>query len=140
MNRMYDREEMDGLEKLVPPLELCKQIPAGEFADSALVWMHRTALDGIASDPFCVTNRMQAEHYKREMHPAPTLAEILLELPLVLTEVSSTQTVDRKYCRTLIQTIAPLTSNDLEWEELDKNAATAALRLWLRINAKGENK
>ena len=26
------------LEDLVPPLELCKKIPAGEFADSALVW------------------------------------------------------------------------------------------------------
>ena len=29
---------MSRLENLIPPLELCKQIPAGEFDDSALVW------------------------------------------------------------------------------------------------------
>ena len=29
---------MSNLENLVPPVELCKQIPAGEFKDSALVW------------------------------------------------------------------------------------------------------
>ena len=30
---------MSKLESIVPPLELCKQIPAGEFEDSALVWL-----------------------------------------------------------------------------------------------------
>ena len=29
---------MSTLERIVPPVELCKQIPAGEFEDSALVW------------------------------------------------------------------------------------------------------
>lgn len=29
---------MSKLESIVPPLELCKQIPAGEFEDSVLVW------------------------------------------------------------------------------------------------------
>ena len=29
-----------GLENIVPPLELCKQIPAGEFEGSALVWVY----------------------------------------------------------------------------------------------------
>ena len=29
---------MSRLENLIPPLELCKQIPAGEFDDSALAW------------------------------------------------------------------------------------------------------
>lgn len=64
---------MSTLEQLVPPLELCQQIPDGAFADSALVWMHRTALDGISDVPFLVTNRLHAEHYKREMYPAPDL-------------------------------------------------------------------
>ena len=32
---------MSKLESIVPPLELCKQIPAGEFEDSALVWRER---------------------------------------------------------------------------------------------------
>ena len=30
---------MSKLEKIVPSLELCKKIPAGEFKDSALVWV-----------------------------------------------------------------------------------------------------
>ena len=29
---------MSNLESIVPPLDLCKKIPAGEFEDSALVW------------------------------------------------------------------------------------------------------
>ena len=29
---------MSNLESIVPPLELCKRIPAGEFEDSALAW------------------------------------------------------------------------------------------------------
>lgn len=29
---------MSNLKNIVPPLELCKQIPAGEFEDSALAW------------------------------------------------------------------------------------------------------
>ena len=31
---------MSNLKSIVPPVELCKQIPAGEFEDSALVWVY----------------------------------------------------------------------------------------------------
>ena len=31
---------MSNLKSIVPPLELCKQIPTGEFEDSALVWVY----------------------------------------------------------------------------------------------------
>ena len=31
---------MSTLERIVPPLELCKQIPEGEFEDAALVWVY----------------------------------------------------------------------------------------------------
>lgn len=60
------------LESLVPPLELCKQIPEGKFADSALVWnRHRY-----------VSERETV--YLRGIHgvaaPAPTLQEIMAEL------------------------------------------------------------
>ena len=37
---------MSDLKQLVPPPELCKKIPDGEFADSALVWME-SALHGM---------------------------------------------------------------------------------------------
>lgn len=63
------------VENLVPPLELCQQIPAGEFADSAFVWTqecgtkewfvaHREDLD-------CRKNVINAP----PVYPAPTLAE-----------------------------------------------------------------
>ena len=71
---------MSKLEKIVPSLALCKYIPEGEFKDSALVWMHRPALEGISDDPFMVDYRVKAEYLKRELHPAPTLEEIRLEL------------------------------------------------------------
>lgn len=35
---------MSKLESLVPPLELCKLIPAGEFADSAFIWDKTTII------------------------------------------------------------------------------------------------
>ena len=35
--------EMSNLKNLVPTLELCKQIPAGEFEDAALVWVYDDA-------------------------------------------------------------------------------------------------
>ena len=68
---------MSNLESIVPPPELCKQIPAGEFEDSALVWMYRPSLEGISDPPFMADMRVKAEYLKREMYPAPTLDEIL---------------------------------------------------------------
>lgn len=68
---------MSKIERIVPPLELCKRIPAGEFEDTALVWMYRPALKGISDTPFMVDMRVKAEYLKREMYPAPTMDEIL---------------------------------------------------------------
>ena len=36
---------MSNLEDLVPPLDLCRKIPEGAFADSALVWVIMTDTD-----------------------------------------------------------------------------------------------
>lgn len=113
------------LESLVPPLPLCQQLKPGDFPESALVWMHRTALDGICDDPFCVTNRLHAEHYKREMYPAPTLAEILSELPS-----GSIVGKDRN------KFLAQGTLDIIDMVETDEHPATAALRLWLRLNGR----
>lgn len=68
---------MSTLESIVPPPELCKLIPAGEFEDTALVWMYRPALNGISDTPFMVDMRVKAEYLNRERYPAPTLDEIL---------------------------------------------------------------
>ena len=66
---------MSNLESIVPPLELCKQIPEGEFEDSALVWVKDP--DGIEM----VLPREVAQFEHDEMVSAPTLEEIINELP-----------------------------------------------------------
>lgn len=68
---------MSNLESIVPTLELCKQIPEGCFEDSALVfatiWADRT--------PFVVSREEAEENGMDIIYPAPTLAEIMQELP-----------------------------------------------------------
>jgi hypothetical protein len=65
------------VEDLVPPLELCQQIPAGEFADSAFVWTQETA----AAKQWYVAHREDVEFCRKNLwnappvYPAPTLAE-----------------------------------------------------------------
>ncbi len=66
------------IEDLVPTLELCKQIPEGEFADSVFVW----ARDWHGTNEWMVAFRDLAEppHLKRKnppVYPAPTMGEIL---------------------------------------------------------------
>lgn len=63
---------MSKLENIVPPLELCKQIPAGEFADSALVWVGGSTQK--PSDVFVEPRRYVIDGTHR---PAPTLEEVL---------------------------------------------------------------
>ena len=72
---------MSNLENLVPPLELCKQIPAGEFEDSALVWDIHGKFDKWhvekrvkRSVRFGDYGRMSPPHADI---PAPTLEEVL---------------------------------------------------------------
>ncbi len=66
------------LETIVPPLELCKQIPVGEFAESVLVWTPHgvRSVEEIARLPFC-----KGMPVRKMSYPAPTLAEIIAELP-----------------------------------------------------------
>lgn len=116
---------MSKLESLVPSLKLCKKIPAGEFKDSALVWMHRSALEGISDDPFMVDYRIKAEYLKREMHPAPTLEEIRRELRNLSVSV---------YENTIVASckIDPETWIS-EIVNQDEHDADAALRIWLEL-------
>lgn len=114
-----------GLEKIVASLELCKLIPAGEFEDTALVWMYRPALKGISDTLFMVDMRVKAEYLKREMYPAPTLADIWRELRnLSVNVMDGAITVSCK-----------INPDDTLYETArdDNNVTTAALRLWLRM-------
>ena len=64
------------VENLVPPLELCQQIPEGEFAESVFVWTQETA----ATKQWYVAHREDLDCRKNlwnapPVYPAPTLAE-----------------------------------------------------------------
>lgn len=68
---------MSSLQDLVPPLELCKQIPEGEFEDSALVW-NTTVCDEDDGEIVGIHERDNCDGWMRENQiPAPTLEEIL---------------------------------------------------------------
>lgn len=62
------------LQDLVPPLELCKLIPKGEFEDSALLWFSNYHFGG-----WHIEKRELAAAFtdNGELYPAPTLQEIL---------------------------------------------------------------
>ena len=82
---------MSKLESIVPALELCKQIPAGELEDSALVWVYDDVVGFLCRTSGCEQihkKEWQLEHNHprkiairrkcgQEIYPAPTLAEII---------------------------------------------------------------
>lgn len=110
---------MSTLEQLVPPLELCQQIPDGAFADSALVWvrMYRSQAIGLDERDGCC---------EEIVCPAPTLEEIMKKLP----DMTSIQFIDT-YPHWEIT--CPYTDTTPCG---DKVAAADMLRLWLRLNKK----
>ena len=82
---------MSNLESIVPPLELCKQIPAGELEDSALVWVYDDVVGFLCRTSGCEQihkKEWQLEHNHprkiairrksgQKIYPAPTLEEVL---------------------------------------------------------------
>ena len=111
---------MNNLEKIVPLLDLCKLIPAGEFEESALVWV----LDPEGIEYVIPREVAVYECGKRNMIPAPTLEEISLLLRnLSVTNLGKEINVACK--------IDPET-----WiREKAKNGdvTSAALRIWLKM-------
>ena len=111
---------MNNLEKIVPLLDLCKRIPAGEFEESALVWV----LDSEGIE--CVMPREVAvyEYGFQNMIPAPTLEEI----SLLLRNLSVTS-LDNEI------NVACKIDPEIWIEEKAKNGdvTSAALRVWLKM-------
>lgn len=62
------------LDSLVPPLELCRKIPAGEFEDSCFVRIGEDTII-LRSNVRVVSGR------QNDIYPAPTLQEIMADLP-----------------------------------------------------------
>lgn len=155
------------LEELTPPLNLCKQIPEGEFEESPFVWVEEWAYDEIngekvecfiyleLSSGYMVVNPKPTKEVAEEIFnttgkrpvraitPAPTTDEILdkcKDIPGVLNPTLWWQGIWKVDCAIdksgkLSDEFfddADLCNLDLECAE-DESAATAALKLWLKL-------
>lgn len=112
-----------GLEKIVPSLELCKLIPAGEFEDTVLVWRER--IGNISRDVWVKFRAPEDISYKVESaevnyFPAPTAEEIMEKLD----EPTLWRSDDGK-CRCFC--------NGHVSAQKGGTIADAALRLWLKV-------
>lgn len=118
---------MSNLESIVPPVDLCKIIPAGKFEDSALVWKERF---GISHDYLVKIREPEDISYKVESavvnyFPAPTMEEIRRKL-LNLSIVPGDDVIHVE-CK-----IDP--ENWVSTIAVDENDVTAAaLRLWCQV-------
>ena len=121
---------MSNLTKLVPPLDLCKLIPAAEFADSCFV----RCLDNIGTVILCEReNEVKTEGWRTI--PAPTLQEIMAALP--------PYGKNEKILACCVPDWADFDARVFgeHWRVgytgdcsiNDKNPATAALKLWLKL-------
>lgn len=146
---------MSNLESLVPPVELCKLIPAGEFEDSAFIWDKTTSIgfwDGEDKDGNHIGGfgkiphknyRLRQNYSERtrkhikdqdielDIYPAPTLQEIMEELcelsPYAIKVCKSFGEWSIESC------IAVEKGERLISADSSKNLATAALKLWLKL-------
>ena len=110
------------LESLVPPLDLCQQLKPGDFPESAMVWICNGVHDRTEKR---ILDRVFGECSME--FPAPTSDEIMAKLPL----------------GTILQQDEPGVwvcivhggEPGIMIEKADR-AATAALRLWMRVNGR----
>ena len=121
---------MSNLESLVPPLDLCRKIPAGKFADSVFVW------GADCYYRFFVMDRQKSNDGIYKIHPAPTLAEIMLALDGL--DEGDLPTCTFTGLKWRMESVSgPFSSTIKRHHTLDRNPATAALKLWLQLNKEG---
>lgn len=118
---------MSNLERIVPPLELCKKIPEGEFRDSALVWKERIGNSRYARvkirEPEDISYKV--ESVEVNYFPAPTLEEMRWELRNL--SVTVYENIIVASCKIDPETWVSETVNPGEHD------ADAALRLWFKV-------
>ena len=113
--------EMSKLESIVPSPELCKQIPEGEFDDTALVW-----IDGNTQNPEYVFVEPRRYAIDGTFIPAPTLEEIITSLLTYGWLVK----ID---CRIQLDTLIEFYSEKQSKTEFGNTASETALRLWFKV-------
>lgn len=114
---------MSNLESIVPPVELCKQIPEGEFEDSALVWV-----DGNTQNQNSVFVEPRRYAIDGTHRPAPTLEE-------TITTLLTYGWLVKIDCRIQLDTFVELYSrtSNMRYAEYGPSACDAALRLWFKV-------
>lgn len=117
---------MSELTKLVPPLELCKLIPAGELEDSAALWVFFPKSD----KKFHLYLREDIDWSKAETYPAPTFDEILDELHKCQEDVF-VKWSETAYHGWLVNAYSHGRNED--YQAHDESKATAALKAWLKM-------
>lgn len=130
---------MSNLKDLVPPIELCKLIPAGEFEDSAALWVFFPKSD----KKFHLYVREDIDWSKAETYPAPTTDEILdkcKDTQRVLNPTLWWQGTWKADCainksdKLIEECLEDADFNDLAIVEVQGDKpATAALKLWLKL-------
>ena len=122
---------MRDLTELVPPLELCKKIPDGEFEKSVFIWMEVEASATMEKTWSLMQGTPYARQRPNRKIPAPTLQEIMEDLPH-----------DDAYNDLLIgysERVDKFTgwhvyyNGDSKRHCYDQSAVTAALKLWLKL-------
>ena len=104
------------LKDLVPPLELCKLIPEGEFGESVFVW----CIDNVGTVILCEReNTIHTEGW--QTIPAPILPEFMAELP-----ASNIYRIRQTWTANFINDSV---NNGIK----STNPATAALKLWFKL-------
>lgn len=114
------------LEELVPPLELCKLIPEGEFEDSALVWIEAEIPQENKKEWNIVNRTRPILACHNPKHPAPTLQEIMAELKRDYSKVGVSIRYD--WCCYIVDEFG----NDMT-ESDNSEAVVSALKLWLKL-------
>ena len=131
---------MSKLESLVPPLELCKLIPAGEFEDAALVWVYDDVVGFLCRTSGCEQFRkkvwqLQKNHPRKiaahrkcgqEIYPAPTLEE-------TITSLLTYGWLVKIDCRIQLDTLIEFYSEKQSKTEFGNTASETALRLWFKV-------
>ncbi len=122
------------LESIVPPLDLCRKIPAGMFDKSALLWEEDSCVFGKL--PPHVVPRVE-NTYHTILAPAPTLEEIL-EALYAEADGCCIHTACYLDSRGWEACVVYECHDDSGYggdhnEIMDANPATAALRLWLEV-------
>ena len=111
---------MSNLKNIVPPVELCKQIPAGEFGDTAMAWRRVRGEDVVCAREHWVGV------FGMSPVPAPTLEEII-------TSLLTRGWLVKIDCRIQLDTLIEFYSEKQSKTEFGNTASETALRLWLKV-------